>query len=92
MHGNRVLGVEDRFSTAKAMVKPSLLTLILSFYQVHLRKIPEMSSNMEECKVPAWARDKMFPSPDRLAQHHPVRVAESCESSCNSVLYAKSHL
>jgi hypothetical protein len=27
------------------------------FYRVNHRKIPEMSSGMEECKIPAWARN-----------------------------------
>jgi hypothetical protein len=34
--------------------------------KVNLRKIQEMSLGKEECKISAWARDKMFPSPDRL--------------------------
>jgi hypothetical protein len=40
---------------------------------------------MEECKIPAWVRDKMFPFPDCLVQRHPVRVAEYCIRSCYSV-------
>ncbi len=46
------------------------------------------SVGMEECKIPAWAIDKMFPSPDRLVRLHPVRVAESCVRSCYCVLFA----
>jgi hypothetical protein len=34
------------------------------FHRVNFRKVLEMSSGMEECKIPAWARDKMFSSPD----------------------------
>jgi hypothetical protein len=29
----------------------------------------------------------IFPSPDRLVRRHPVRVAESCVRSCNSVWF-----
>ncbi len=46
---------------------------------------PEMSSGMEECKIPAWARDKMFPSPDRSVRRHTVMGAEFCIRSCYSV-------
>ncbi len=40
---------------------------------------------MEECKIPAWARDKMFSSPDILVRLHSVRMAESCVGFCYSV-------
>ncbi len=55
-------------------------------------KIPEMSTGVEECTIPARARDKIFPSPDRMVRQHPIRVAESCVRSCYSVgilLYIK---
>jgi hypothetical protein len=52
---------------------------------VNLRKIPEMSSGMEEYKIPAWTRDKMFPSPDRPAPSgqgcgilHKVLLQDTC--------------
>ncbi len=35
--------------------------------------------------IPGQYRAIIFPSPDRLVRRHPVRVAESCVRSCNSV-------
>ncbi len=66
--------------------KDMSLNLSSFFYSINLWKIPEMSSGMEECKIPAWVRDKMLPSLERLVRRSPVRVAESCIRSCYSVL------
>jgi hypothetical protein len=67
-------------------VSSNLPAQTLSFFQrVNLRKIIEMSSGMEKSSIPAWVRDKMFPSPDHLVRRHPVRVAESCVRSCYRV-------
>ncbi len=33
------------------------------FHRLNLWKISTMSSDMKECKISAWARDKMFPLP-----------------------------
>jgi hypothetical protein len=33
----------------------------------------ENISGMDERKIPTWARDKMFPSPDRSVRRHSVR-------------------
>ncbi len=57
------LGVSYRISIPKMSLdlpcSPSFF-----FHIINLRKIPEMSSGMEECKIPAWAREKMFSYPD----------------------------
>ena len=59
----------------------------LSFFnRVNLVKITEMSSGVEECTIPARARDKIFPSPDRMVLQHLVGVAESCVRSCVGIL------
>ncbi len=55
------------------------------FHRVNLWIIPEMASGMEECKIPAWARDTMFSSPDGLVRRHLDRAADSCVRSCYSV-------
>jgi hypothetical protein len=49
-----------------------------------------MSSGMEECKTAAWARDKMFPFPERFSLSNRLRVAKSCARSCYSVGYSNS--
>jgi hypothetical protein len=37
------------------------------------KTFPENISGMDERKIPAWARDKMFPFPDRSVRRQPVR-------------------
>ncbi len=74
---------QDRYTKGREF-NTSLLTLSL-FSQGKSPENSSMSSGMEECKMPDWARYKMFPSPDRWLQRHPVRVAESCVRSCYSV-------
>jgi hypothetical protein len=43
-----------------------------------------LHSSITECKI-LQARDKMFPSPDRLVWRHPGRVAESFARPCYCV-------
>jgi hypothetical protein len=37
------------------------------------KTFPKNISGMDERKIPTWARDKMFPSPDRSVRRHSVR-------------------
>jgi hypothetical protein len=51
--GNRGLGVEARISIRKDMIDPNWCT----YFRFSRGKIPGMSSGIEECKIPAGARD-----------------------------------
>ncbi len=73
---------QDQYSEGR---KFNSALLKLFFYRLNLRKITEMSSGIEECKIAAWARDKIFPSSARWVRCYPVRVAEFCLRSCYSV-------
>ncbi len=59
-------------STSEISEEGLIFYILCSPCKVNLRKIQEMSSGMEKCKISAWAI-------------HSVRVLESFVRSCNSV-------
>ncbi len=90
MYGNRGVEVEVRICIPKVMSSIPPCARSWFFSQ---GKSPESSGirnnagkfrNLsKEIPGPYWAI--IFPFPDRLVRRHPVRVAESCVRSCNSV-------
>jgi hypothetical protein len=83
--GNHSVGVEEWIGMLK--VVRSITACALSFYCVISReKSPEIGDYGKlRAQIPGLYRAIIFPSPDRLVRRHPVRVAESCVRSCNSV-------